>query len=169
MLTLIRVNSGDEDFKLLVGLLDQNLSERNGTQQTWYDQFNVVGALATVVVAKMDDQPAGCGCFKQFDKDTVEIKRMFVKVEYRRRGIAGRILKELEVWAAEIGFSRAVLETGKKQTEALDLYRKNGYGRIENFGQYAGDENSVCFAKSLCCPTAPRPGHPPLDPHRRAC
>ena len=149
MLSLIRTDGGNQEFNELIGLLDQQLRERNGVLQSKYDKFNVVLSVGTVVVAKWNGQPAGCGCFKQFDKDTVEIKRMFVKPENRRAGIAARILRELEDWAAGLGFSRSILETGSKQLEAINLYKKSGYRQIENFGQYAGMETSLCFAKNL--------------------
>jgi len=149
MLSLIRTDGGNQEFNELIGLLDQQLRERNGVLQSKYDKFNVVLSVGTVVVAKWNGQPAGCGCFKQFDKDTVEIKRMFVKPENRRAGIAARILRELEDWAAGLGFSRSILETGSKQLEAINLYKKSGYRQTENFGQYAGMETSLCFAKEL--------------------
>jgi putative acetyltransferase len=148
-MTLLRVNSGDSDFKRLVALLDRDLNGRYGNLQSVYDGFNAVESIDTAVVAKMDDRAVGCGCFKPFDGDTVEIKRMFVLPEHRGKGIAGRILDELERWAIESGFSRSVLETGVKQTEAVGLYQKKGYARIENYGQYAGMKNSVCFEKRL--------------------
>jgi putative acetyltransferase len=149
MLTLLRCNSDNPDFKRLVALLDRDLNGRYGDLQSDYDQFNVVELIDTVVVARMDDQAVGCGCFKPFDGDTVEIKRMFVVSDHRGKGIAGRILDELEHWAVESGFSRSVLETGIKQTEAIGLYQKKGYAKIENYGQYIGMENSVCFGKRL--------------------
>ena len=67
----------------------------------------------------------------------------------RGEGIATIILKELEVWAAELHYEKCRLETGKKQPEAIELYKKNGYKVIPNYGQYEGVENSVCFEKSL--------------------
>ncbi len=149
MVTVVRTNSSDTDFKNLTTLLDLGLNEHYGAQQSKYDTFNVVVSLNTVVVARVDGTPAGCGCFKQFDKDTIEIKRMFVKTEQRGRGIATTILAELERWAVDLGFSRAILETGNKQIEAIHLYEKNGYKPIDNFAQYVGFEESVCFAKNL--------------------
>jgi GNAT superfamily N-acetyltransferase len=59
------------------------------------------------------------------------------------------VLAELETWAAELGCSKCVLETGGKQPEAIRLYEKSGYKRIPNYGQYVGVENSICFEKSL--------------------
>ena len=149
MLTLIRTDSSSEDFQHLVALLDKGLYERNGALQSQYHKFNVIQSIGTVVVAKTEGQPVGCGCFKKFDPDTVEMKRMFVKPENRRMGVASRILAELEDWAAGLGFSKAILETGKKQAEAIHLYKKSGYTPMANFGPYAGIENSLCFAKRL--------------------
>ena len=67
----------------------------------------------------------------------------------RKSGVATLILRELETWARDLGFGRCILETGKKQPEAIALYLKNGYALIENYGQYAGVENSLCFEKKL--------------------
>ena len=48
-----------------------------------------------------------------------------------------------------VGFEKCILETGKRQPDAIALYKKNGYNLIENYGQYIGMENSVCFEKLL--------------------
>ena len=64
-------------------------------------------------------------------------------------GIASIVLTELEKWAREMGIKKCILETGKKQPEAISLYQKNGYAVIPNFGQYEDVENSVCFEKLL--------------------
>ena len=149
LVTIERKESGNLDFKYLVSLLDESLHKTYGALQSKYDKLNVIESLTTVVVAKEDNVSVGCGCFKEFDKDTIEIKRMFVKEDNRGRGIATKILNELENWAVELGFSKSILETGKKQREAIHLYKKNGYKQIENYGQYAGFESSVCFAKNL--------------------
>jgi putative acetyltransferase len=147
--SIIRCDSDSSVFRELTHQLDIELGKRYGTLQSSYDQYNVIPYVDTVIVAYVNGTPAGCGCFKKHDEKTVEIKRMFVKSEYRRRGIAQRILDELENWASELGFSRAILETGIKQPEAIALYKKREYLPIDNFGQYAGMQNSVCFGKNI--------------------
>jgi len=67
--------------------------------------------------------------------------------ESRGKGAASRVLTELERWANELLYKKCILETGKKQPEAIALYKKNGYKLIPNYGQYAEIENSVCFEK----------------------
>ena len=74
---------------------------------------------------------------------------MFVLPERRGKGIAAKVLSELEIWAAELSFEKCILETGKKQPEAIQLYKKSGYVIIANYGQYDGIENSLCFEKKL--------------------
>jgi putative acetyltransferase len=77
---------------------------------------------------------------------------MYTLPEFRGKGIAAMVLHELEKWAAELSFEKCVLETGKRQPEAIGLYTKSGYKTIPNYGQYARIENSVCFEKAIIQP-----------------
>lgn len=79
----------------------------------------------------------------------MEVKRMFTMPEARGKGLASQILNELENWARELGYKTCVLETGIRQPEAIALYQKKGYEKTNNYGQYAGVANSVCFKKEL--------------------
>ncbi|MGZ3835877.1 MAG: GNAT family N-acetyltransferase, partial [Mucilaginibacter sp.] len=78
-ITLKRTNSSDPDFLQLIILLDKELHDIYGDLQSTYDRYNQMNNLDTVLIAYRDDLPVGCGCFKQIDDTTVEIKRMFVK------------------------------------------------------------------------------------------
>ena len=149
MVQLIRTNSDDTDFITLVKKLDAELAERDGKDHSFYAQFNIIQTIKYVVVAYEDKKPVACGAIKEFDRDTMEVKRMFTLSERRGEGIAGKILNELEKWASELHYKRCVLETGKRQPEAIALYKRNGYNIIPNYGQYVGVENSVCFEKYL--------------------
>lgn len=148
-LKIIRGSSDNKDFSLLVKLLDQDLLARYGEQQTFFDQFNKLDKIKHVVVAYINDIPVGCGAIKKYKDDCIEIKRMFVKEEHRGKGIAKRLLRELEFWATELDFNIGVLETGKSQPEAISLYKNCGYSIIDNYGQYIGVENSVCMSKEF--------------------
>jgi GNAT superfamily N-acetyltransferase len=79
----------------------------------------------------------------------MEVKRMYTIPELRGKGIASAILRKLEEWAKEMSNEKCILETGKKQVEAIKLYKKNNYKIIENYGQYANVDNSFCFEKAL--------------------
>jgi|SRR6185312_2225671 len=146
---LHRTDSSDRDFQYLVVLMDNDLRQRYGRVQTIYDDLNKTGELDTVLVAFIDKAPVGCGCFRKFSDNTIEIKRMFVEPGFRGQGVASQILGGLEAWAREKGFTRAILETGRKQPEAIHLYERSGYAITINYGPYAGIENSVCMRKKL--------------------
>ncbi|GAB3308270.1 GNAT family N-acetyltransferase [Hymenobacter tenuis] len=149
MLHLLRTTGSHADFQTLVTLLDQDLAFRDGKDHTFYAAFNSSAALQHVVVAYEQDQPIGCGAFKEFTPEQVEVKRMFVRPGNRGRGVAAKILHALEGWAHELHYSACVLETGKRQPEAIGLYQKSGYHFIPNYGPYVGIENSVCLQKVL--------------------
>ncbi len=149
MIDLVRTNSDNEDFKQLVRELDAYLKVTDGDEHDFYNQFNNIDVLKHTVVAYKDNKPVGCGAFKKYDDSTVEIKRMYTNPEYRNLGIAAQILSELENWSKELYFNSTILETGKRQTEAVQFYKKNNYQVIPNFGQYANMDNSVCFKKIL--------------------
>lgn len=149
MITCIKTNSENEDFQKLVKELDKDLKIRDGEDHSFYAQFNKIDKIKYAIVAFDNEIPVGCGAVKEYSQDTMEVKRMYVLINRRGQGIASTILRELEQWAIELNYRKCVLETGKKQPEAIELYKKNGYKIIPNFGQYENVENSVCFEKIL--------------------
>ena len=149
MIKIIRTGADNPDFIKLVKELDTELALRDGREHAFYNQFNKIDQIKFAVVAYENNQPVGCGAIKEYDPDTMEIKRMYTSPASRGKGIATKVLTELERWAAERAFKKCLLETGKKQPEAIALYKKNGYHLVPNYGQYAGMENSVCFEKEV--------------------
>ncbi len=149
MINVKRTDSTTQDFINLVKKLDADLAERDGSEHDFYNQFNKIDAIKHVVVAYENDAPVGCGAIKEFDANRMEVKRMYTLPNSRGKGIATLVLTELEKWAAELLYTKCLLETGKKQPEAIALYQRNGYNQIDNYGQYAGVENSLCFEKEI--------------------
>lgn len=144
-----RTNSSDSDFIDLVQKLDIELAELDGTDNLFYSQFNKIDAIKYAIVVYDNQKQIGCGAIKEFKDFAMEVKRMYVLPEYRGKGIAGIILSQLEAWALELNFKNIVLETGKRQPQAIKLYKKSGYQITDNYGQYVGVDNSVCFEKNL--------------------
>ncbi len=149
MITLIRTDSGNPDFQKLVADLDKDLQIRDGEDHSFFAQFNKIDLIKYVIVAYRDGEAVGCGAIKQYGEQAMEIKRMYVPPASRGQGIASQILTALEHWAAELQFSACILETGEKQPEAIQLYKKNNYVVIPNYGQYAAVPTSICFEKKL--------------------
>ena len=146
---IIRTNSNNIDFQELVKELDADLKIRDGEEHAFFAQYNKIDLINHVIVAYLNDEAVGCGAMKQYDDNTMEVKRMFVKPTSRGNGIATIVLKEVENWAKELNFSKCILETGIKQPEAIALYQKNNYTQIPKYGQYETVESSVCFEKTL--------------------
>lgn len=149
MVTLIRTNSDNKDFIDLVKLLDAELAAIDGDEHVFYAQLNKTDKIKHVVVAYENERPVSCGAIREYSPTTTEVKRMYTLPEGRCKGIATKILIELEKWATELTYQKCVLETGWRQPYAIRLYEKNGYQRIPNYGKYAGIENSVCFEKEI--------------------
>lgn len=149
MIHFIRTDSTHSHFIQLVGLLDAELAERDGAGHSFYAQYNKINNIKQVVIAYNNNTPVACGAIKPLQPDAMEVKRMFTVPAFRSKGIAAQVLYQLELWAKELGYAKCLLETGKRQPEAIRLYQKSGYRIISNYGQYAGVENSVCFEKSL--------------------
>lgn len=146
---LLRTTSEHPHFRQMVNSLDEDLLIRNGETQNLYHQYNKIDHINHAVVVYAENKPVGCGCFKRFDDETVEMKRMFILLEMRGKYLAAALLQELEKWALEEGFTKAVLETGIRQVEAIRLYTLAGYLRTENYGQYLGMADSICYKKVL--------------------
>jgi GNAT superfamily N-acetyltransferase len=144
-----RTHSGNKDFRELIHCLDAYLDEMDKEQHCNCEQYNQLDDIKYVIVAYNENNAVGCGAIREYAPDTMEIKRMYVSKNMRRKGIASEILKELENWTNELGCHKCILETGKKMPDAIQLYGKNGYSRIPNYGQYECIDGSLCFEKKL--------------------
>jgi GNAT superfamily N-acetyltransferase len=149
MISIKRTTSDNPDFEKLVVQLDAYLAILDGEDHAFYAQFNKTSLLKNAIIAYENEAIAAIGAYKEYDSETVEMKRMYTLSEHRGKGIASSILSELELWAKEENYKFAILETGQLQKDAIYLYQKLGYKIIENFGQYQGVENSICMKKML--------------------
>lgn len=149
MIRTIRTNSENGDFVELVARLDKLLSDLDGRDHDFYNQFNKIDKIKHVVVAYFGGNPVACGAIKEFDTQTMEVKRMFTDENFRGKGLATQVLTELENWALELGYSKCILETGKRLPDAVRFYENRGYQLISNYGQYIAMGNSICFEKKL--------------------
>jgi putative acetyltransferase len=149
MLTFKRTTSDNPDFEKLVVQLDAYLAVLDCEDHAFYAQFNKSSLLKNALIVYENGIPIAIGAYKEYDAETAEMKRMFTLPEHRGKGIATKVLTELETWAKEENYKTALLETGYLQKDAVYLYQKLGYKIIENFGQYQGVENSICMKKNI--------------------
>ena len=146
---IVKTTSENLDFVNLIAALDKSLWERYPELKSDYWGNNILELNPNVVILYLEDKAVGCGCFKKYDTNKIEIKRMFVSLEARGMGLAQSILMELERWAKGLGYSFSVLETLYKQKEAIALYQKAGYVIVDNYEPYVGLENSICMRKPI--------------------
>lgn len=146
MLSLLRTTSHHSDFQKLTALFDEYLIDIDGDEKDFFAQYNQI-YIDNVIICYENDVPVGCGAFKKSDTQVAEIKRMFVPIEHRGKGVAIKILSELEIWAKELNHTSCILETSFKLENAIALYKKSGFEITDNYGQYIGVESSVCMKK----------------------
>lgn len=100
-------------------------------------------------VLRADGRPAGCGGVKIFGRDYGELKRMYVRPEFRGAGLGERLVNHLADYARAQGVARLRLETGCAQHAAIRLYERVGFTRIPPFPPYFEDSNSCCYEKPI--------------------
>jgi putative acetyltransferase len=124
MITLKRTNSGDHDFISLVKFLDAELAQRDGEDHPFYAQFNTIDKIKHVVIAFEDEQPVGCGAIKEYGTNTMEIKRMYVSPESRKKGIATKILSALEDWGSNYPTQDVYWRQGRHSQRLLNFTKR---------------------------------------------
>jgi ribosomal protein S18 acetylase RimI-like enzyme len=149
-LTVAVENPFSSEVAVLLEALDEDLRSRYAASSIHTtDLRDVAPGRGVFVVARIGGRAVGCGAVRPLQTGVGELKRMWVDPQARRRGIARRILAQLEAAAAELGWTTLRLETGVPQPEAIALYESFGYYRIPCFGEYADDPHSECFEKRL--------------------
>jgi putative acetyltransferase len=150
LLEMKTVAPDDADLHELIALLDEGMLKLYPAEGIFGVDFSspIVKEM-TFCVAYVNGTPAGCGALKPLGEGTAELKRFFVEQSFRGRGIASLILDFIEGKAREAGVTLMKLETGPKQPEAIGLYKKFGYRKIEPYGEYIGCEHSYCMEKKL--------------------
>lgn len=146
---IIATNPTTEEALTLTNELHADLDIRYG--QGRIEEFTEENSLMIYFLTVYDENnySAACGALKHYNDDTVEIKRMFVRKEFRGKGLSKLILKELEKHAKKLKYKKIILETGYKQPEAVNLYKKFGYTEIECYAHHSSDPDSVCFEKNI--------------------
>ena len=144
-----RTDGANLDFVQLIKSLDEYLTVVNQEEDVFFKQFNTINVLNHVMVLYKNNVPVACGALKKYSTTLTEIKRMYVHKNERNQGFGSLVLKELEQWARELGYSKCILETSRDMDAAVKLYKKNNYQSISNYHPYTDQKRSCCFEKVL--------------------
>ncbi|WP_405161783.1 GNAT family N-acetyltransferase [Nocardia sp. NBC_01499] len=145
------------DARKLIAAIQQDLVARYGEPDASpTDPAEFEPPRGTFLIGYLDGVPVACAGWRAHDSDEphfrdgdAELKRMYVAVEVRGRGLARQLLAAVEQSAAAAGRRRMVLETGAMQPEAIALYVSAGYLAIPGFGIYLGMPESRYFGRDL--------------------
>lgn len=146
---VVKTTSENPDFLFLIETFDTFLWERYPELKKEYWGNNLIEFNSNVFTVYLEDEPVACGCFKKYNTNTVELKRMFVSPKARGLGLAQLVIRELEAEAKNQGFEIMILETLYKQVEAIGLYQKVGFKIVGNYEPYVGLSNSICMSKLI--------------------
>ena len=114
-----------------------------------YSVDKLIARGVAFFVLRAETAPAACGGIELFGTAYGELKRMYVRPQYRGRGFGRRMLQELARYARGRGVTLLRLETGIHQRAAIGLYEKAGFSRIPPFGEYREDPLSLFYEKRL--------------------
>lgn len=147
----IKTNGENIDFVCMCVKLDEYLDGIVGEkkQRAQYTQYNTLDSIHDVILIYDNDIVVGSGAYKIYDKETVEMKRIYIDEPYRGLGLGDKLMLYLEADAREKEYQYAILETGAPLVAATCLYKKRGYTVIPNYGQYKDMPESVCMKKTL--------------------
>ena len=138
-----------QDFRALAALLDAYYFTLVGEIQLKYAEPNRPENMSALAVVYEGETAIACGAWKAVDAATAEIKRIFVLPQFRRRGVAGELIRALEENVAATGRRKLILETAVDTSGSHALYLSLGYQLREYYGSPAGAENCLCFHKEI--------------------
>lgn len=149
--TLKEVNYHCTDFIHLCDELDLFLNHAIGGEQKRekYKKFNILDTLDFVIVAYVNQNPIGCAALRKYSDDDMEVKRFYIREEYRGKNIGGTILERLIKKSKAWGYKRMILETGDFLADSVRLYSRYGFEQIPNYGAYQNMPESLCMGLNI--------------------
>ncbi|WP_236354844.1 GNAT family N-acetyltransferase [Konateibacter massiliensis] len=147
----VKTDGTNSDFVMLCEELDESIDEQVAGRfdREKFVKYNQLQSIHDVILIYKGEEIVGGGAYKFYDEETVELKRIFLRKEYRALGLGKELLLRLEADARIQGFRYGILETGNVLKDAIRLYQKMGYKAIPNYGQYADIPESLCMQKKL--------------------
>ena len=144
-------DGSDKDFRRFYLKTEEYYSSIVGGLQNRqaFVPHNLSESVSEVIIACVGGAAVGCAGLRAYSDSDAEIKRVWVEQNCRRNHIAEEMMDRIERKAVELGFRRTILQTRPIMKDAIGLYLKRGYCRIENYPPYDQLDGTVCFAKVL--------------------
>lgn len=126
----------DESVLKLFSEHDDFMIDFLGEDKVYYTRYNESENIEKVWVVFSDNLPVGCIAYRKKEEGTGEVKRLYIKKEYRGKGISKELLKTLECYAKEQGCHTLFLDTRVTLEPAVSLYRSHGFSIVYQQGLY---------------------------------
>lgn len=148
--TITRERPDTPDATALVAELDEYLLPLYPIESHHgLDVHQLIAEQVAFFVLRVDGAAAGCGGVRFCGSEYGEIKRMYIRPDYRGQGLSKLMVQHLEAYTHAQGVRTLRLETGILQYDAIGLYRCMGFVEIRHFGAYWDDPLSLFFEKQL--------------------
>lgn len=150
-ITVKEVSYDDKEFVRLCDELDSYLDAAIGgkDKREKYKKYNHLDTMDYVILACDGERAVGCAALRRYSDTEIEVKRVFLQEAYRGRNIGGTLIENLVEKAKKLGFRRMILETGLFLEASVRLYRRFGFERIRNYGDYQNMEESYCMGREI--------------------
>lgn len=144
-------DGNNEDFARFYRITEDYYSAIVGGEdkRKGFIPYNLSSVIENVLIVRSGGEAVACAGLKGYSDEDAEIKRVWVEPECRGKHIATEMMELLEEKARQRGFARLILQTREIMGDAVGLYTRLGYHRIENYPPYNKLEGAVCFAKEL--------------------
>ena len=144
-------NGNDIDFQKFYMKTEEYYSNIVGgiENRKEFIPYNISECITEVLIVYIDDEAVGCAGLKRYSEIDVEIKRVWVEPEQRGHHIALDMMAQIEERASNDGYKRTILQTREIMKDAVELYKKLGYTKIDNYPPYDKLDGAICFAKEL--------------------
>jgi len=139
-----------DDARMLIDELEAHLVPfYPQTSRYGYSVEKLIQQGVAFFITRHDGITAGCGGIQFYGAEYAELKRMFVRPQFRGLGLAKLMLDHLTAYARDHDIKLLRLETGVHQKEAIGLYEQFGFQSIPPFGEYSADPLSKFFEKQI--------------------
>lgn len=141
-----KVEPNNSDFQSLVAELNSSLTEitsDSGESSFVSDAFD--SSKDGCIVVYLNNVAVACGVFRYHGSEVCELKRMYSN----KSGAGSYLLKQLELYAVDKGYRKAILSTRRINAQAVSFYERNSYSESSSYGKYIGVKRSICLSKML--------------------
>ncbi len=133
----------DPELLKLFSRHDAHMMDFLGEHRKYYTPYSEAEHIGRAWIAYIDGIPAGCAAYRDRQGGVCELKRVFVRPEYRGRGISKELVRAVEGYAREQGRHTVALDTNSALEPAVTLYKHMGYRVTFSEGRYIQMEKKL--------------------------